>query len=119
MTALAMVFGALALLPMSYFNGGLDALPSFGGSDWAAVIFLGSFASAMQFSLFTWALRWLPPTTTVLYLALSPVTAMVLGVLLIGEVFTPTLLVGLVIVLTGIVVGNGVITKLQSRQSIQ
>jgi drug/metabolite transporter (DMT)-like permease len=117
-TALAMVFGAMALLPLSYFGSGLEFIPSFSRNGWIAVIFLGSFASALQFSLFTWALRWLTPTTTALYLTLSPITAMLLGILLIGEPLTLTLLIGLSIVLTGIFVGNGMVGKIGRQRPL-
>ncbi len=55
-----------------------------------------------------WALRWLPPTTTVLYLTLNPITAMVLGIALLGEKLTPELVAGMVLVLVGIVIGSGI-----------
>ena len=54
-----------------------------------------------------WALRWLPPTTTTLYLTLNPITAMVLGIALLGERLTLELVVGMALVLIGILVGSG------------
>lgn len=57
--------------------------------------------------LFMWALRWLPPTTTVLYLTLNPMTAMVLGVVLLGEKLTFALIAGMALVLLGIMIGSG------------
>lgn len=114
-TALAMVFGALALLPLSYFqSGGID-IPQFSNKGWLAVLFLGTVSGAIQFSLFTWALRWLPPTTTVLYLTLSPISAMLLGVFLIGETATLVLVAGLVFVLTGILIGSGALSGLGTK----
>lgn len=110
-TALAMVFAVIAAFPVAYFQSGVSGLPSFSRDGWIAVLFLGTFAGAIQFSLFTWALRWLPPTTTVLYITLNPITAMLLGVLLIGETLTAALVTGLALVLAGILIGNGVISN--------
>jgi len=107
-TALAMAFAVLALLPFIAVTHGA-ALPVFSAKGWLAVLFLGSIAGALQFSLFMWALRWLPPTTTVLYLTLNPIAAMVLGILLLGERLTPEMLVGFGLVLAGILVGVGVL----------
>lgn len=107
-TALAMVFAVLALLPVVVLTHG-PVLPVFSTRGWLAVLFLGTVAGAVQFSLFMWALRWLPPTTTVLYLTLNPVAAMVLGILLLGERLTPEMLAGFALVLTGILVGVGVL----------
>jgi drug/metabolite transporter (DMT)-like permease len=107
-TVMAMAFAVAALLPVVAFNRGGIALPAFSPKGWIAVIFLGSISGALQFSLFTWALRWLPPTTTVLYLTLNPLTAMVLGMVLLGESLTVELFAGMALVLTGILVGSGI-----------
>jgi len=106
-TALGMVFAVSALLPVIAIEQGGLALPVFTTKGWIAVIFLGSVAGAVQFSLFMWALRWLPPTTTVLYLTLNPIAAMVLGILLLGEHLTAELVAGMALVLLGIVIGSG------------
>lgn len=50
-------------------------LHAFSYKGWLIVLFLGTVAGVLQFSLFMWALRWLPPTTAVLYLMLNPITA--------------------------------------------
>jgi drug/metabolite transporter (DMT)-like permease len=52
-------------------------------------------------------LRWLPPTTTVLYLTLNPIAAMVLGIIVLGESLTLELIAGMALVLLGILVGVG------------
>jgi drug/metabolite transporter (DMT)-like permease len=106
-TALAMAFAVAALLPVAAFRGSGLALPAFSPEGWAAVVFLGTIAGTVQFSLFMWALRWLPPTTTVLYLTLNPVTAMVLGIIMLGEKLTAQLVAGMALVLVGILVGSG------------
>lgn len=111
-TALAMAFAVLALLPIVVIRHGAE-LPVFSARGWLAVLFLGTVAGAVQFSLFMWALRWLPPTTTVLYLTLNPVAAMVLGVLLLGERLTPEMLAGFGLVLAGILVGVGALQGLR------
>lgn len=104
-TALGMVFGMLALLPLAAAGGALT-WPAFSAEGWIAMLFLGTFGGAIQFSLFTWALRWLPPTRTVIYLTLNPISAMLLAVLMLGESVTAALLTGLALVITGILVAN-------------
>jgi drug/metabolite transporter (DMT)-like permease len=106
-TTLAMAFAVAFLLPFVMVHRGSVALPVLSQNGWIAVIFLGTIAGAVQFSLFMWALRWLPPTTTVLYLTLNPVTAMVLGSLMLGEALTVELVAGMTLILVGILVGNG------------
>lgn len=104
-TALAMAFAVVALLPYVGLEQGLLRLFSFKAC--VAVLFLGTVAGTVQFSLFMWALRWLPPTTTVLYLTLNPIIAMALGVVLLGEPLTLELIAGMILILVGIIVGSG------------
>lgn len=112
-TALGMMFAVVALLPVIAIEQGGLSLPLFTTKGWIAVIFLGSVAGAGQFSLFMWALRWLPPTTTVLYLTLNPIAAMVLGILVLGEHLTVELVAGMALVLLGIAIGSGVYANLR------
>jgi drug/metabolite transporter (DMT)-like permease len=112
-TALAMAFAVAALLPAVAFHQGGLALPALSPGGWLAVVFLGTIAGTVQFSLFMWALRWLTPTTTVLYLTLNPVTAIVLGIVLLGERLTAELVTGMALVLIGILVGTGAYSALK------
>ncbi|HET9619011.1 MAG TPA: DMT family transporter [Pseudolabrys sp.] len=112
-TALGMMFAVVSLLPVIAIEQGGLSLPLFTTKGWIAVIFLGSVAGAGQFSLFMWALRWLPPTTTVLYLTLNPIAAMVLGILVLGEHLTVELVAGMALVLLGIAIGSGVYANLR------
>lgn len=104
-TALAMLFGVLALLPLAAV-GGAVTWPTLSRDGWLAIIFLGTVGGALQFVLFTWALRWLPPSRVVIYLALNPVTALLLAALLLDEAITVALVAGLALVLGGIAVAN-------------
>ncbi len=105
-TVLMMMFGILALSPLAIASGALDAVPEFTRDGWLALLFLGTFGGAIQFSLFAWALRWLAPTRTVIYLTLNPVSAMMLGMAVLGEAITIELLAGLIFILSGIFVAN-------------
>lgn len=122
-TALAMVFAVVTLIPFvvipAVIKGGGAVLPTFSFKGWLAILFLGSIAGAVQFSLYMWALRWLPPTTTTVYLTLNPITAMVLGTILLGERPTVELVAGLALVLTGIVVGSGLLSTWMTRAATE
>lgn len=110
-TALAMMFGAAALFALSIGTAGGPSWPNLGTSGWLALIFLGTFAGALQFALFTWALRWLPPSTTVIYIALNPLTAMLLGSVVLGEAITTSLAIGLALVVTAILLSSGLLNR--------
>jgi drug/metabolite transporter (DMT)-like permease len=116
-TALGMASAVVTLMPIVVVKSGGVTVPDFSLKGWIAVAFLGTFAGILQFSLFMWALRWLPPTSTVLYLTLNPITAMVLGVILLGEMLTLELMAGMVLVLVGIAVGNGLLSARRTAAS--
>ncbi len=105
-TVLLMMFGVLALLPLAGAQGAMEALPDLTREGWMALLFLGTFGGAIQFSLFAWALRWLAPTRTVIYLTLNPVSAMILGLAILGEAITMDLVAGLIFILSGIFIAN-------------
>jgi drug/metabolite transporter (DMT)-like permease len=105
-TAIGMVFGLLALTPIAVAKGALSGWPHFSAEGWAAVVFLGTVGGVIQFSLFNWALRWLPPSRVVIYLTLNPISAMLLASLMLGETVTVVLIIGLCFVISGILVAN-------------
>ena len=99
---IAMLFGALFLAILAWASGELTELPVIGFRDWQALLFLGVIAGAIQFFLFVWALGLLPPTRAAIYLVLSPVSAILLSVLVLDETMTTSLIVGLVLIVFGI-----------------
>ena len=54
-TALAMTFAVVALLPIVAVGQSLQDLSALSTEGWLAILFLGTIAGAVQFSLFTWA----------------------------------------------------------------
>lgn len=105
-TAIGMVFGLLALAPLAAAKGALGGWPHFSGEGWVALVYLGTVGGVIQFGLFNWALRWLPPSRVVIYLTLNPITAVLLGNLMLGETVTVLLVLGLAFVIAGIFVAN-------------
>ena len=72
-------------------------------AGWGAFLFLVIFGGAMGFGRWIWALRRSTPSRVAVFLALNPITAILLGVLFLGESFSARLLIGLAAVLSGIV----------------
>jgi drug/metabolite transporter (DMT)-like permease len=98
--ALAMAAATLFLLPLSWpewRHGG----PTLTIGGWAAVGFVG-LSSGIGYCLWLWALKHAPPTVVTNFLSLSPVTAAVLGVGLLGEAVTPVMVGGLLTVAAGL-----------------
>lgn len=105
-TSLAITFGMLSLLPFAAAEGALSAVPTFTTGGWVAVLFLGIVGGAVQFVLYTWALRRISPTRTAIYVTLNPISALVLAAVILGESLTPQLLAGAILVISGIFLAN-------------
>jgi drug/metabolite transporter (DMT)-like permease len=100
---LAMAASVLALLPLALAEGALRQVPLLSQGGWVAVCFVGA-SSGVGYWLWLWALAHAPATRVTVFLALAPITAAVLGHLLLGEPWSVALLVGSIGVLGGLLV---------------
>ena len=91
--------GFLALLAGG--EGFFDGTPRITPAGWAAVVFIGV-SSGIGYFLWLWALRHTTPTRVTVFLALSPVTAAALGVLLLGEPVTVQLASAIAVLSAGL-----------------
>jgi drug/metabolite transporter (DMT)-like permease len=105
-TALTMAAAGAALLPLAVGIGVTRGLPTLTPAGGAAVIYIGVFGAAIGYGLWVWALKQITPTRVAVCLALNPLSATVLGAVLLGEPITPRFIVGFLLVASGIVVTN-------------
>jgi drug/metabolite transporter (DMT)-like permease len=101
-TAQSMLAGTIALAPLALAQGLFVRLPMVTPLGWATVLFLGIFGGAVGFGLWIWALRHSTPSRVAVFLALNPITAITLGVVLLGEPAGVRLFVALAMVIAGI-----------------
>ena len=101
-TAQSMLMGTIALAPLAFAQGLVGRLPGITVAGWATVLFLGTAGGAVGFGLWIWALRHSTPSRVAVFFALNPVTAIVLGVVLLGEPVSGRLLVAFAAVVGGI-----------------
>jgi drug/metabolite transporter (DMT)-like permease len=95
--------GFLAVLATS--EGFFASRPHFTAGGWTAVGFIG-LASGIGYYLWPWALNHTTPTRVTVFLALSPITAVMLGALLLGESLSAAALLGLTSVVIGVSVAH-------------
>jgi drug/metabolite transporter (DMT)-like permease len=91
--------GFLAILAAG--AGFFSTVPRFTGGGWLAIVFIG-LSSGIGYFLWLWALKHASPTRVTVFLALSPITAMLLGGLLLGEPVTAGALAGVCLVALGL-----------------
>lgn len=101
-TGHAMAAGTLALAPLAFAQGIAEHTTTLTTTGWTAVLFLGTLGGAVGFGLWGFALRRSTPARVAVFMALNPITAIALGVVLLGEPLTMRLLLSLVAVLAGI-----------------
>jgi len=105
-SALSMAAGTASLAPLAATRGAFTSVPPFTDTAWAALVFLGTFGGALGFALWIWALQRSTPSRVAVFLAINPVTATLLGALLLGESVTWRFVVGLACVIAGITLAN-------------
>jgi len=101
-TTWAMIAGVVVLLPLALLQGLAANTSTISANGWLAVLFLGTLGGAVGFGLWSYALRRSTPSRVAVFLALNPISAIALGVLLLGEPITMRLMLALVAVLAGI-----------------
>lgn len=99
--AYAMFASVIFLAAFAAGEGFFNAFPQFTTGGWLAVGFIG-ISSGIGYYLWLWALNQTPPTNVTVFLALSPVTATVLGVLFLAERISTMFLCGLICVALGL-----------------
>ena len=104
--AWSMLAGAVFLMPFAAWEGGFATVPALSSARWWAVAFLGVFAGSLGYFLWIWALQRSTPTRSSIFIALNPMTATLLGALLLSEAITTTFLLGLGGVVAGILIAN-------------
>jgi drug/metabolite transporter (DMT)-like permease len=100
-SAFAMLASVGFLAVMAATEGFFSSWPRISTSGWVAVVFIG-LSSGVGYTLWLWALRHASPTRVTVFLSLSPVTAALLGALLLAEPLRWMLLAGLACVVVGI-----------------
>jgi drug/metabolite transporter (DMT)-like permease len=104
-SAFAMAAAAAALLVPAALDDLFVAPAHLSVSAWGAIVFIG-LSSGSFYVLWLWALKTIAATRVTVFLALSPVTAAVLGVALLGEPVTLGMMAGMVCVAAGLWVAN-------------
>jgi drug/metabolite transporter (DMT)-like permease len=104
-SAFAMLASVVFLALLAFGEGFFTTPLRFTAAGWGAVLFIG-FSSGIGYFMWLWALGQGSPTRVSAFLALSPITAALLGSLLLGEPMTAGALAGLALVVLGLWVAH-------------
>ena len=100
-SALQMLFGGLMMLAIATARGEWQML-AFDARSAAAELYLIVMGSLVGYSSYVYALKYLPMATVSLYAYVNPVIAVLLGTVMLGEPFSPRVVVAAAMVLGGI-----------------
>ncbi|WP_290817723.1 DMT family transporter [Ferrovibrio sp.] len=99
--AYSMLASVAFLIFLAMWEGAFTGWSGYSATGWFAVIFIG-LSSGIGYFGWLWALRHAPPTQVTVFLGLSPITAGIIGALLLAEPLTWPLIAGMAVVLAGL-----------------
>lgn len=100
-SAVAVAASVVVLGALAAGEGSFARAPSFSVGGWLVVLFIGA-SSAVGYLAWLWALGRAAPTNVAVFLALGPLTAALLGGLLLDESINLALLLGIALVAAGL-----------------
>jgi drug/metabolite transporter (DMT)-like permease len=101
-TTVSMGVGALSLVLVSYWRGSFAPVADFEAPQWLAAVYLGAFGAALTFYLWAFALERTTPTRVAISVTVNPITASLVGAMLLDEPLRWNLVAGIVTVFAGI-----------------
>lgn len=98
-------------------QGAIDAVQTFGPSQWAGTLFLALFCSVFAFVAQLWAIRRTSASRSSLLLATEPIWAVVIAVLFGGETLAILGVIGALIIIVSCYIGQGIESRHREEAS--
>ena len=98
--------GALLLFAPAVLSGLFDSLSIYSCADWSWILFLGIFGTALGFVWYYQGIEAIGPTRAGLFINLVPISAIVMAYFVLSEPVTFSLLIGILLVLSGVYLTN-------------
>lgn len=102
----AAIIGTLFLTPFAVHRGILTSLAGCSWAVWGSLLYLSIGAAGVAYLWYYMGIRDVGPSRAAVFLNLEPVSAILLGVLLLGETLTWPVLLGGVLVIAGLCLVN-------------
>lgn len=115
--ATQITLGAAWLTPFILLSGGLTTVKDASSLTWFSILWLGVLGTGLAYLLYFSLLRNIGATQVVVVTYILPIIGVALGVMLLDEHVTLSMVMGLALILFGLVVVNGVPWSRRSRQA--
>jgi drug/metabolite transporter (DMT)-like permease len=100
------VVGAIALAVPAYFEGLFQNIGNIALLDWVSILYLSIFGTVIGFVWYYEGVQRIGPTKAGLFINLVPIFAILLSFLILKEAITISLLIGAVLVISGVYITN-------------
>ena len=100
------VVGTVALLPPALFRGLLGSLSSYSANEWFSLFYLAIFGTVLGFLWYYEGIQHIGPMRASLFINFVPISAILLGFLMLSEPVTLSLLAGTILVSGGVYMTN-------------
>ncbi|HCL78419.1 MAG TPA: hypothetical protein DIC53_00455 [Synergistaceae bacterium] len=114
----ALAFGLLYSTAVILHTGRYDEIPSITPLAWGNILFLGIFCSGIAYVLWYDALQVLPASEVGVFLYINPVVAVLISAVLLGEPVTVSMLLGGLLIFSGVWFVNRSTERRPGRGSI-
>jgi len=102
----ATVTGVIMLFIPAWLSGIAAEIPLYRPMDWAALFYLGFFGTVLGFVWYYDGIKAIGPARASLFINFVPLSAIIMGFLLLDEPVTFSLAIGALLVITGVVLTN-------------
>ncbi|MGH6862099.1 MAG: DMT family transporter, partial [Phyllobacterium sp.] len=99
---IGMSIGAFTLICLSLLRGSFAPVSTLDATQWIALAYLGVFGSAVTFFLWAFALAHTTPTRVAISVTVNPISASLVGAIMLAEPIGLNILLGVLAVLLGI-----------------
>jgi len=113
MVALALTGATVAIAPLALVMEGMPVITR--AETWASLAFIGFILTSAAFIVFYWVLPRVGPTNITMPTLIAPVSALVLGVWVLGEVLEAEHLYGMGAILAGLLLIDGRLFRRRAR----
>ena len=112
----AAIIGVIMLSIPAWQSGMIEEMPLYRPADWAAIFYLGFFGTVLGFVWYYDGIRTIGPARAGLFINFVPLSAILMGYLLLDEPITISLAVGAVLVISGVILTNMASVRMLKRQ---
>lgn len=106
LVAYSSIIGTVGLFAPAYFNGVMHNLIHYTARDWLGIFYLAFFGTVVGFVWYYEGIKKIGPTKAALFINFVPASAVLLAFLILAEPITLSLLIGTILVTSGVYLTN-------------